>query len=240
MIWAMNPPVIGISFRPWKRAGKPARFMQDRAYVEAIERAGAVALAITPMPPENARVLYGLCDGICLPGGHDVDPGRYGRTAITSAETESQPQLDELEITLVRWAREDRIPVLGICRGAQILNVALGGTLWQDLPREAAAFVHDGKPSWHEVRLAPGRLLAMHGTEVLTVNSRHHQSVRDLGAGLIPTAYSSDGVIEGVESTGEWFAVGVQWHPEDMAGSRHGEIPFSALARAAREKAAVC
>jgi putative glutamine amidotransferase len=210
--------------------------MQKRGYIGALIDAGCVPLPIPPGPPDRIRVLYEFCDGLLLAGGKDVDPRAYGRSPVTVYEDECQPDLDQLEFTLVGWAREDRLPLLGICRGAQVLNVALGGTLWQDLTLQAGLAGHGGDgadPSpGHDVRIESGsRLLGIAGRRHVYVNSIHHQAIRELGKGLRVSARAPDGVVEAIESTGDWFAVAVQWHPEEMlAGAGHAAALFAALA----------
>jgi putative glutamine amidotransferase len=210
--------------------------MQKRAYIGALIDAGCVPLPIPPGPPDRIRILYEFCDGLLLGGGKDIDPRAYGRSPVTPYEDECQPDLDQLELTLVRWAQQDRRPLLGICRGAQVLNVALGGTLWQDLTAQTGLAGHGGDgadPSpGHDVRIESGsRLLGILGRRQVSVNSRHHQAIRELGDGLRVSARAPDGVVEAIESSGGWFAVAVQWHPEEMlTGADHAAALFAALA----------
>lgn len=194
----------------------------DRAYVDALQAAGAVALLLPPDPwvdehPDD--VLDGL-DGLLLAGGADVDPAAYG-AAADPRTTGTRPQRDRSEIALARRALERELPLLGICRGMQVLNVALGGTLVQDLPgdahrRVAGSFVGND----HEVRLEPGSLAArVAGELVHSGASHHHQAVDRLGAGLAATGWSvADGIVEAIELPRRW-ALGVQWHPESDPGS---------------------
>src|SRR5207302_1667144 len=131
---AQRPRVVGITLRPQAGApDRPARLVQNRAYLDAIEAAGAVPL---PLPllrdPEKLRALYERCDAICLPGGPDIEPQRYGEEPREDAEISSEAELDETEMLLTRWLVAEDRPTLAICRGIQVLNVALGGTLWQD------------------------------------------------------------------------------------------------------------
>jgi putative glutamine amidotransferase len=209
--------------------------MQSRAYVDLVTAAGGVPLAVPPLPEQPLRRLYELCDGLLLPGGRDLDPAGYDDPADDAWATwhdaahedvpldEPHPELDGVELTLARWARKDRLPVLGICRGLQVLNVALGGTLWTDLGRQRDV-AHVGPPDGpattlvHDVDVVPGtRLAATLGPRRVTVNSRHHQAVRELGAGLAVAATAADGTVEAVESADPgWFALAVQWHPEEL------------------------
>ena len=136
----MNQPVVvGISLRPQEREGLAPREVQNRAYLEAIQAAGGVPLPIPLLPDaERLRVLYRLCDALVLPGGPDVEPSQYGADVRADCRVEPVPELDRVELQLLRWALDDDLPVLAICRGIQVLNVALGGTLWQDVVVEGA------------------------------------------------------------------------------------------------------
>ncbi|NED91188.1 gamma-glutamyl-gamma-aminobutyrate hydrolase family protein [Streptomyces sp. SID11233] len=216
-------------------------------YFTAVEAAGGIPLGIAPLPERKLRVLYENCDALLLPGGMDLDSDSYG--GGPGPEGEVHPELDRAELLLTSWARQDRVPLLGICRGAQLLNIALGGTLWRDLPSECGAAGHGGgedEPTrHHDIAVAPGsRLRAILGSDSLPANSRHHQACRSAGDGLRVSAHAPDGIPEAIEAAGadaDWFAVGVQWHPEELphdhpAGSRrlveallHAAQPVSAL-----------
>lgn len=222
----MTHPVIGI---PCARIELDANRLPvmgvQRTYIEALQRAGAVPLLIpVGMQEEALKELIGRLDGLLLAGGEDVDPQFYGAVHHPTMR-HTDPLRDETEIMLTRWmAAQDR-PVLAICRGHQLLNVALGGTLIQDIPSELLLAcdhprfypAHALDELAHEVRLAAdSRLFAVFGQESLWVNSRHHQAVKELGDGLIATAWAPDDVIEGIEMPGRRFVVGVQWHPENL------------------------
>ena len=169
------------------------------------------------------RTIYAHLDGVLLAGGGDIEPARYG-------DLERHPTLfgldaaqDEVETTLTRWSLADGRPLLAICRGIQVLNVAVGGTLWQDVPRQLPSDVdHPGKDRPrsvvnHLVTIEPrSRLAAIVGEEPLGVNSFHHQAIRQLAPGFVVTALAPDGVIEAIESSSSRFALGVQFHPEEM------------------------
>jgi putative glutamine amidotransferase len=180
--------------------------------------------------------------GLVLTGGEDVDPVHYGM-APHERLGEVHPERDAFEIALVRAAHARRLPLLAICRGIQIANVAMGGTLVQDLPTEwARPLPHDG--DWprdrrvHGVRaLAGSRLAAALGAESLDVNSFHHQAVARLGEGFTAVAHAPDGVIEGIEWAGnDWWMVGVQWHPEETTATTEpwDRALFDAFAAATR------
>jgi putative glutamine amidotransferase len=198
----------------------------NRAYFDALESAGAIAL---PIPithdADRLRFYFELLDGLLLPGGADVEPRRYGAVAREDCNLYVMPELDEVELTLARWAIADGLPVLGICRGIQVLNVACEGTLWQDVnvegPTPNEHIEHDREPRdllVHELEVEPGTLLARTlGETHLRVNSLHHQAIRDLGPSLKAVAHSPDGLVEGVELPDHEFVLGIQCHPEELS-----------------------
>jgi putative glutamine amidotransferase len=193
---------------------------KPRHYEAAVLRAGATPRPLSLAEPVETA-LDGV-DGLLLTGGDDVDPAIYGETPHPTYDV-SEPGRDAFEIDLVRRALAADVPVLAICRGLQVLNVALGGTLIQDIPSEPAALLQhdaDGPPTTlaHTVAVAPGSCLAalVGPGETRAVNSRHHQSIRALGQGLVVTATSPDGIIEAAEVPAARFCLGVQWHPEDF------------------------
>jgi putative glutamine amidotransferase len=200
--------------------------MVQRTYPAAVQRAGALALVL---PPDDAVVespdlLLDRVDGLLLAGGADVDPASYG--AAPHPETGLVwPERDRFEIALAVRAIDRGLPVLGACRGMQILNVARGGTLQQHLPDVIGSDRHrhtPGRFSDHEVTLDPGSLAARAaGAERGGVKSHHHQGIGELGEGLVATGTSlEDGVIEAIELPGEQFVLGVLWHPEEDEPSR--------------------
>jgi putative glutamine amidotransferase len=215
-------------------------------YVDAIVAAGGAPLAIPlGLDEESLRRIYGTIDGLLLPGGDDVSPARYGHEPhpLLGLVDESR---DELEVTLARWALADDVPILGICRGIQVLAVAAGGTLYQDLPSELeSALAHDVRDFGrdylsHDIAIEPqSRLAAVLGCATTRVNSFHHQAVRDVPAGFVVSCRSSDGVIEAIEATDRQFAVGVQCHPEGMWSTTapHFSALFVAFVEAARNRA---
>lgn len=238
----MTPPLIGISgslrcFEGAERAGVNA------AYIHSIARAGGIPILLTPpIGPKGAAPALEPLHGLVLTGGHDLDPQWYD--AHPSPELgPTDPHRDEFELALFHAARARGLPILGICRGLQLVNVAMGGTLYQDLPSELPGEIHHD-PSGprdarsHAITLAAGsRLRGALDTGVLLTNSFHHQAIRDLAPGLTVTARADDGVIEGVEGTGEngWL-LAVQWHPEEFhqeTGSPDQRL-FEALVKAAR------
>lgn len=239
-------PVIGITpsisteHRPQRNDD---RFTLARGYVEAVLAAGAIPL-ILPYQDDHAASLLDLIDGLIFSGGADVAPALYGDTEIHPATYGVSPARDRFEIELILAAIQHDLPVLGICRGIQVLNVALGGTLMQDVPdqygrslqhRQQEAGIDTADPG-HGVALTPaGRLAAIFGAAEIAVNSSHHQAIRDPAPGLSVEARAEDGVIEAVAHPSSSFAMGVQWHPE-MMFERHREQlrPFTSLVEAAR------
>ena len=212
-------------------------------YLSGLLESGAVpiVLPLTSDPAHIARIVS-ACDGFLIPGGQDIDPGRYGERREPHTHR-SATSRDAMEQALIVAAIEAGKPILGICRGMQSLNVALGGTLRQDIPQTGSLPVNghvQGRPfdmPAHMVDVAEGtRLSDIVGASRLGVNTIHHQSVDKLGEGLVVSAVSpDDGVIEGIELPGERFVVGVQWHPEHMWRTRpHSKRLFKALVAAAR------
>ncbi len=198
----------------------------NAAYVEALEGAGLVPLATAPLvDPAAAVELVQRVDGLVLSGGEDVDPRHYGSARHPAAQ-EPHPARDSWELALVAAARAQQLPVLAICRGFQVLNVALGGTLVQDIPSEHETSINHAASGRrnervHGVDVQPGsRLAALLGATSIAVNSSHHQSIANAAPTLRVTARATDGIIESGESVdGGWWAVGVQWHPEELVGS---------------------
>jgi putative glutamine amidotransferase len=175
------------------------------------------------------RAVYERLDGVFLTGGVDVDPSQYGEERQAGCDR-ADPARDWTELTLVRWALADDKPVLGVCRGIQALNVACGGSLYQEIAgQHPDAIKHDYFPTAeyardylaHPVRLAAGsRLGRLLGADEVRVNSMHHQGVKRLAPDLAAVAFAPDGLIEGVERPGRSFVVGVQWHPEELADTQ--------------------
>ncbi len=213
----------------------------QRTYVAAVQRAGGITLLMPPddAAPSHAEDWLDRLDALLLAGGADIDPTSYG--AERAPETVGTwTERDRFEIALARAALGREMPVLGICRGMQLLNVACGGTLIQHLPQLVNHERHRTEPGIfdeHDVRLEPGSLAAYAaGTERTTVKSHHHQGLDRLGAGLVATGWSDlDGVVEAIEMRGrEAYALGVLWHPEED-GESH---VISSLVEAARSEVA--
>jgi len=194
------------------------RVALNSAYVVALVRAGLVPVIVPPLlEPGRAADVLDHVRGLVLTGGNDVDPARY-HAAPHPKLGETDPARDAVELALIAGAEARGLPTLAICRGIQLLNVALGGTLYQDLASERPGAVeHAGPGSRHPLRVKPGSLISRAvGAGAKPVISRHHQAIRDLAPGLRATAWASDDVIEGVErANGGPWTLAVQWHPED-------------------------
>ena len=198
------------------------KYVLKSAYMQMLEGLGALPV-IMPLTTDEAVLDHylDLCDGLLLSGGADIDPVHYGEVNEGLCGSIS-PLRDAVELKLCRMAVDRDMPVLGICRGHQVLNVALGGTMYQDLKvQQGTAFEHmvpnPVGGMVHEVAIVPGSPLAeLQGAESMMVNSRHHQAIRDVAPGLVVQATAPDGVIEAVYLPGKCFVWGVQWHPESV------------------------
>jgi putative glutamine amidotransferase len=247
----MRRPLIGIPTQTLQAIdgipeNLPHSWVMNSRYNIATAEAGALPVMIPLLEQDldTLRALYDRLDGLLLAGGVDMDPASFGEAAHPELGR-IDPARDAVELQLARWAIADRKPVLGLCRGHQVLNVALGGTLFQDIAAQVpGAIKHDYFPTAgyardylaHEVEVAPGsRLAAAFQSERVPVNSMHHQAVKALGPGLLVSARSPDGLVEAVESGSEHFLVGVQWHPEvfEHSDARTQRL-FQAFVAAAR------
>ena len=235
----MKRPLIGVTIGYSSRDHEIFTLRDD--YVRAVEKAGGLPVVLAPGRPEDAADLLDSVDGLLLTGGADVDPSLYGEERHQTV-TRVIPERDAFEIALCREALRKDQALLAICRGQQVLNVATGGTLIQDIPSQVSgAGDHDPETErWetvHQVRILPRtRLREILERETIDVNSFHHQAVRGLGQGLVVSATSAgDGVIEGIELPGRRLAVGVQWHPEAFWDQPDDFQPlFDALVKASR------
>lgn len=239
----MSKPVIGLTCQLFPEP--LPRSSVNQQYVDAVAAAGGAPFLIPiGLDREALDRLYGLVDGILLPGGDDVSPRWYGQQPHPSLGEVSEAR-DSLELDVARRALQDGLPLLGICRGIQVLAVAAGGSLWQDVPSEyEAALSHDVREHGrdhlcHEIRVEPAsRLVGAIGSTTATVNSFHHQAVRDVPGGFWVTARAGDGIIEAIESRNDQFAMGVQCHPEGMWRTTAPEFAglFKAFVEAARSR----
>ncbi len=258
--FGVRSPVIGI---PAFRSGhEMADYAMRRIYCDAIASAGGVPILIPPLRIDLLRTSYRLLDGLLLAGGGDVAGEHYGNPDAAHLRQVDTVR-DGLEITLTRWALSEGLPLLGICRGIQLLNVAAGGTLVQDIPSQVpSALMHAADPSLprdhiqHLVDVKPASLLAAILSEashtndarslasagVYGVNSYHHQAVEQPAPSFVATAHAPDGVIEGIEAASQsCFTLGVQWHPECMVPDDAAmERLFRGFVGACRQRANTC
>lgn len=232
-------PIIGITCAEDEAAG---RVFLAHAYYRAVAAAGGMPVLLPPLRGA-LQDLIGMLDGLLFSGGVDPDPWLFGEEPCSGLGTIT-PERDRFELDLVRLAMARGLPILGVCRGMQILNVALGGTLWQDLGQRGLETLKHNQdaPRWyatHAVEVRPGTLLSgILGTTALRVNSFHHQAVRDPAPDLTVSAVAPDGVIEALEAPRAGFVLGVQWHPEamwEMRDSVQGAL-FTAFIQAARKR----
>jgi len=238
-------PIVGITCIQVRTKDRhtPPRLGQNRSYIEAISRAGAAPVLIPHLGNQSLlRTLYRQLDGLLLPGGEDIAPSHYGETA-TEKLGPVDADRDKTEFTLVRWAMDDNLPFLAICRGLQVLNVALGGSLYQDIQAQIpGAEKHDSPPGQrrdylaHPVSISPQSQLArILGATSLLTNSLHHQSLKEIAPGLSVVGRAPDQVVEAVEASEHPFAVGVQWHPEELVGNGdHAQKLFAAFVQACK------
>jgi putative glutamine amidotransferase len=247
-----NRPVIGVTTQSLQAidgipASLPQSVVMNERYYIAVTLVGATPVLVPLLDdePDALRGVYEVLDGILLPGGVDVDPTLFGEEPHPKLGR-IDPARDRVEMQLTKWAIEDRKPVLGLCRGLQIINVTLGGTLWQDLAEQLPdGMKHDYFPIYgferdhlaHEVAVAKGsRLRRLVEQDHISVNSMHHQGIKTLAPALTAAAIAPDGLIEAAESSDDHFMIGVQWHPEVFElTDPHTRHVFGEFVKAARE-----
>jgi putative glutamine amidotransferase len=244
------PPLIAVTSSEMRVAamttptpeGDPQRreMALGLTYLEAIEAAGGLPVVVPPLPLGSIDAFLDRVDGVCLSGGPDIDPAVYGAGRHPRLGP-TERALDEFELELARAADERDMPVLAICRGAQVVNVARGGTLHQHLPDVVGETLEHrqdvaAKNVTHPVTVDRHSLLGAILGQWAHVNSFHHQAVRDLGSGLIVTATAPDGTIEAFEAPDRSFLVGVQWHAECLIDRKEQADLFDALMAAATER----
>jgi putative glutamine amidotransferase len=241
----VSRPLIGVTTSevrlaehsdPLPEGDPPQREMAlGMVYMRAIELAGGLPVVLPPMGHDTIAPLLDRLCGVCLSGGPDIDPQGYGTDERNPELGATEPELDAYELALAQLADAREIPVLGICRGSQALNVARGGTLHQHVGditdgsvqhRQAAR----GRVPTHSVRIDPGsRLARVMGATEADVNSFHHQSADRLGQDLRPVAWAPDGIVEGIESTRAALYLGVQWHAESLVERPEQAVLFREL-----------
>ena len=241
-------PLIGITTgeivnqdEPWA----PDVYGQKRTYSDAVIATGGVPLFIPFMPETELKNLYERLDGILFAGGNDINPQLYGE-ALAPLTVDVSLERDRVESTLIAWALADNKPVFAICRGFQLLNIHLGGSLYQDISTQVAG-TSDHQLSTknqdytyiaHQLKLAPNsRLAAITGSGVMKANTHHHQGIKKLADGLEASAWSEDGIIEAIECPAKLFVLGVQCHPESLykADEKWAAV-FEAFVKAATQQ----
>jgi putative glutamine amidotransferase len=246
---AQPRPLIVVSTSELRRGGvvqvaesEPARheMVLGLRYLQAIEAAGGIPVVAAPMPSAGLEALLDRADAVCLSGGPDLDPAGYGAQRSCRVGP-TEPQLDAFEIDLVRAADARRLPILAICRGMQVLNVARGGTLHQHLPDVVGESIGHrqrlaGHVPTHPVSISAESRLARIVGSSCQVNSFHHQGIERLGDGLVQTGCAPDGTVESVEGEDRDFVIGVQWHAEGLTGRPEQALLFTAFVAAARDR----
>lgn len=233
-------PVVGVTtYREQARWGTWDRVadLLPARYTDAVVRAGGVPVLVPPVAGTASEVV-GRLDALLLAGGADVDPARYGAPAHAEV-TVVRPDRDAAELEAFRTALERDLPVLGVCRGLQVMNVALGGDLVQHLPDLLPDSPHRGGPAEfarQRVTVSGGSALATVLGESVDVDCYHHQALATLGAGMHVVARAADGTVEAVEVAGHRFVVGVQWHPEESDDTRLFEALVGAAAAVRGER----
>ncbi|MEP6731533.1 MAG: gamma-glutamyl-gamma-aminobutyrate hydrolase family protein [bacterium] len=225
-------PVVGIPTQTLQSLGGvstdiPPSWVMSQRYILTLTAAGAIPWMIPLVDEDTLRGVYEELDAVFLPGGADIDPMTYGADPHPLCD-KTDRERDRVEVLLAKWALAEEKPVLGVCRGMQLINVAAGGTLYRDLAEELPGSIkHDYFPYCekhysrdylaHDVVVGEGsRLSRFVGAGTLPVNSMHHQGVKQLGHGLVATAEAPDGLIEAIEGEDEGYLVAVQWHPEAL------------------------
>lgn len=242
----MSYPLIGITVHPKTAPDRADLDILLEGIIHGVERVGGSPLLIPLGLGEGTlRDLYTRLDGLLLSGGGDIDPARYGAEMHESMGG-VDPERDRTEFVLMQWAAEGPPgkPLFGICRGLQVLNVALGGTLYRDISEHRGAIRHTySSPDYpndlrpHEVKIGEDSTLArIAGQPIITVNSLHHQACKEIAPGLRATALAPDGIVEAVEIPHHPFALAVQWHPECLPDAPEMSALFEAFVSASAEK----
>lgn len=244
---ATVPPIIGITpsmIKDQGSSGPTRRWAVSESYINAVSAAGGVPIVLAPTDGDVTPLLD-IVDGLLFSGGADIDPAIYGDAEVHPATYDINPLRDAFELNLARAAVERDVPTLCICRGIQVLNVALGGTLFQDVGDQFSAELHHGQgdlnipanaPSHTVEATAGSRVASIYGATALETNSFHHQTLKDVPESLDIDARSTDGSIEAVSMKDKRYVIGLQWHPEMMFADHEEHLrPFTGLIAAASE-----
>ncbi|MBD8037212.1 gamma-glutamyl-gamma-aminobutyrate hydrolase family protein [Solibacillus sp. A46] len=228
-------PIIGLTMYDFDK-----KMDINNVYLTSIEQAGGIPICIPNATKGNVEALLDIVDGIVLIGGADIDPLLFNEEPHRNIGSVVRKR-DDSDLLLMNEAFKRQMPILGICRGQQILNVAFGGTIIQDIPSQVENIVQHKQPSKrgelaHTVDVKTPKFKAIFGEESFRVNTFHHQSVGKLGKGLITSAVAKDGIIEGIEHESHPYCVAVQWHPEELApnGDIYAQRLFSSFINACK------
>ncbi|SPF53733.1 Glutamine amidotransferase class-I family protein [Candidatus Desulfosporosinus infrequens] len=231
-------PVIGITAA---HCSEELQTFPRHYYVESIKKAGGIPFILPPVrTQEECDDVLSVLDGLLLTGGGDISPV-YLREEPLRGIGKCSPERDWGEILLTKQSLQQNIPILGICRGVQVLAVAAGGGIYQDIPSQHPTAMEHSQTAprqyaWHDVDIAEkSALFRLLGEKKVGVNSLHHQAVSKIPLGFIQNAHAADGVIEGIEKTNTAFCLGVQWHPESMESDIHSNALFRGFVEACRE-----
>lgn len=212
-------PVIGLT-SSYEKNENTDRIFLNHSYLDSIRHFGGIPLILpTEGTEEEYAYLLDLCDGVLLTGGDDIDPAHFGEDILNDS-VQFVSERDHAELLICRMAEERKLPMFGICRGVQIMNVYFGGTLYQDIPSQCPSDVkHRMDPPFHRTCHtctidSKTPLYEMIGRNMIDVNSHHHQAVKDVAPGFVAAGVSEDGIVEAICRLGDRFCMGVQWHPE--------------------------
>jgi len=236
----MKKPIIAITTSTHSPQSGMNRAQISQAYIDSIQNAGGIPLLIAAsMLPEDSLAIADRVDGLLLTGGGDIAPERFNGIACPEISSVDHPR-DAIELALAKKFHEIDKPILGICRGLQVINIALGGTLFTDILAQFETTIQHQNPGpnnpatrreiVHSVHLVEGTLLSkIYGLDETGVNSFHHQAIQQLANGLIETSHAPDGILEAVEDPSKKFFVGVQWHPEWLGYQAQSRALFAAF-----------
>ncbi len=239
----MKKPIIGITCIQANIKGKKVNTINDY-YFNAVLKAGGVPIIIPSVTDEETIGEYvKILDGVVFTGGHDVWPQRFGEEPVKQV-VEITHERDQLELILFEKAYGAGVPILGICRGLQVVNIAQGGTLYQDIYSQVESvgghsFGYNPEDVYHSIQIEDSSIMKeIYGEKIAYVNSEHHQAIKDLGRDLKVTSRAADGIIESIESTNDRFVLAVQYHPEAIAPKypEHREIFNHFIRKCAREE----